>query len=305
MPNRRTGVCGCGPKLALVDGSLRCRKPGLALILAIVSVSPQAPAMTTTAVNTGYPAQRQVAKPAVPLDLQRWLQHFERNQRNRTEPDWAAPLNVAADVLPALRQSMREFQLGDGGGPASLIAYNAHSFTHRSDDLHRLVDAWFNEEKEHSRLLGCIVARLGGTRLESHWSFRLFCAVRWLFGVQFELQILTVTELTSTAYYTLLRRHYQDSALCDALALILRDEAGHVAFHLDRIAADLAGKSTARRTYHRWQFWLSGMAAATVLWASHHRCALGAGATHREFAREARRQIGRFLGRLDRRRTYP
>jgi hypothetical protein len=264
------------------------------------SVSSEA-AMTTTAVRTARPADQQIARPAVTLDLQRWLLHFARNQRNRTEPDWAAPVIVAPHALPALRQSMREFQLGDGGGPASLIAYNARSFTHNSDELHQLVEAWFNEEKEHSRLLGCVVARLGGTRLDSHWSFRLFCLVRWMFGVQFELQILTVTELTSTAYYTLLRRHYDDTAICEALSLILRDEAGHVAFHLDRIAANLADKSRARRTYHRWQFWLSGTAAATVLWASHHRCARAAGATHREFAREARRQIGRFIGRLDRR----
>jgi hypothetical protein len=258
-------------------------------------------ASSATTVSYDHPVQHLVTRPAVTLDLQRWLQHFERNQRHRPEPDWAAPVTVAAAVLPALRQSMMEFQLGDGGGPASLIAHNARSFTHRSDELHRLVDAWFNEEKEHSRLLGCIVARLGGTRLETHWSFRLFCFVRWLSGVRFELQILTVTELTSTAYYTLLRRHTDDTAIREALALILRDEAGHVAFHLDRIAADLAGKSAVGRTFHRWQFWLSGIAAATVLWASHHRCARAAGATHLEFARDARRQVARFVGRLDKR----
>jgi hypothetical protein len=263
---------------------------------------PPAANIAPTAVSHEHPAQPRVPSSPVTLDLQRWLHHFERNQHNRPEPDWAAPVTVAATVLPALRQSMMEFQLGDGGGPASLIAHNAHSFMHRSDELHRLVNAWFNEEKEHSRLLGCVVARLGGTRFATHWSFELFCWVRWLFGVRFELQILTVTELTSTAYYTLLRRHYDDPAIRDALALILRDEAGHVAFHLDRIATDLAGKSAARRAFHRWQFWLSGIAAATVLWASHHRCARGAGATHLEFAREARRQIARFTGRLDRQR---
>jgi hypothetical protein len=236
------------------------------------------------------------------LDLARWSRHFARNQFDRPEPDWAAPVTIVAPVLAPLRQSMMEFQLGDGGGPASLIAHNARGFTHTTVARRDVVAAWFNEEKEHSRLLGCVVERLGGHRLETHWSFRLFCFVRWLCGVQFELQILTVTELTSTAYYTLLRRHLDDPVICDALGLILRDEAGHVAFHLDRIAADLAGQSRLRRGIHRWQFWLSGIAAASVLWASHHRCAVAAGATHTEFAREVRRQLGRFVGRLNRRR---
>lgn len=235
------------------------------------------------------------------LDLERWLAHFKANRLNRPEPAWDQPLAVAPHAHAALTQSMREFQLGDGGGPASLIAHNARGYTHQTELLRQVIDAWFNEEKEHARLLGGVVDRLGGERIVSHWSFRLFCFVRWLFGVRFELQILTLTELSSTAYYTLVRRHYDDVALRQALTLILRDEAGHLAFHLDRLAAQWAGRPWPLRALHRAQFWLCAIAAASVLWASHHRCPMAMGATHREFAREVRRQIGRFLARLERR----
>jgi hypothetical protein len=235
------------------------------------------------------------------LDLDRWAAHFASNRLDRPEPDWAAPLAVPAHAHAALTQSMREFQLGDGGGPACLIAHDAASYTHQTEALKTVIDAWFLEEKQHARLLGGVVDRLGGERLASHWSFRLFCAVRWLMGVRFELQILTVTELTSTAYYTLVRRHYHDPALNQALSLILRDEAGHLAFHLDRLTATLAAKPRWQRALHRWQFHLSGLAAASVLWASHHRCPCAVGATHGDFFHEANRQIGRFLMRLERR----
>lgn len=235
------------------------------------------------------------------FDLERWTRHFEVNRHNRPEPNWSAPLNVPPHAHAVLAQSMREFQLGDGGGPACLIAHDARAYTDQTEALKAVIDAWFAEEKQHARLLGGVVDRLGVKRLEAHWSFSLFCAVRWLLGVRLELQILTVTELTSTAYYTLVRRHYCDPALDQALALILRDEAGHLAFHLDRLAADWSGTPRWQRALHRWQFRVSGFAAASVLWASHHGCPRAMGATHRAFAHETNRQISRFLMRLERR----
>ena len=237
----------------------------------------------------------------VDFDLARWLGHFARNRQRRPEPNWLAPLQVPAIALPGLRQSMMEFQLGDGGGPASLIAWNRTTLFAQSDELRRVIDAWFLEEKEHSRLLGCVVDRLGGGRISTHWSFRLFCAVRRVVGVRGELQILTVTELTSTVYYTLLLRHCDDEALRQALTLILRDEAGHLAFHRERLTATLKPRAPLVRLFHRIQFWLSGITAASVLWTSHNRTARALGATHIEFARAVHHEIGRFLLRLDRR----
>jgi hypothetical protein len=65
------------------------------------------------------------------LDTNYWIEYFARNKKNRTEPDWQAPLEVPDEARRALTQSIREFQLGDGGGPASLIAFNADTFRDR------------------------------------------------------------------------------------------------------------------------------------------------------------------------------
>lgn len=173
---------------------------------------------------------------ATPLDLRQWIRHFHANRENRPEPDWEAPLKVDPAARASLLQSLREFQLGDGGGPACLIAFNADRFRGGSGEHRRIHDLWFAEEAEHSRLLLGCVKRLGGTPITSHWSFTLFCLLRRVLGVAFELQILTLTKLTSTSYYTLLRRHCSDPALRQAWTLILRDEAGHVRFHNDRKA---------------------------------------------------------------------
>ena len=233
------------------------------------------------------------------LDTRYWIKHFTHNQENRPEPDWNAPLNVPPEVHAALTQSLVEFQLGDGGGPASLIAWNAATFRDAAPDIRRIVDLWFDEEKEHSRLLGGAVDRLGGKPIETHWSFRLFCLLRRRLGVRFELQILTLTELVSTSYYTLLRRHCPDSALRTVFELILRDESGHVDFHNARLAAAGASRRTLAGTLWSLQFFLCGYAAATVLWTSHNRCLRLLGATTPEFYSNVTNQIRKFVTRLD------
>lgn len=228
-------------------------------------------------------------------DARRWLNHFERNRENRPEPDWTAPVTVRPEALPAVIQSLAEFQLGDGGGPASLIAVNAGHFRNRTPELRAIVDHWFREEAGHARLLGCAVDRLGGRRITSHWSFTAFCLFRKWLGVRFELQILTLTELVSTAYYRVLRRHIGDAPIADMCGLILRDEAGHVAFHRDRLGAAGGSPCGPWGALWRLQFWVCGHFAATVLWISHRACLTGIGGSRTEYFGEVRRQLRRFL----------
>src|SRR5882762_1861849 len=128
----------------------------------------------------------------------KWIEHFKRNKENRPEPDWAAPVNVPPGVLAPMLRSVEQFRLGDGGGPASLVAFNAEGFRSSTDDMRRIVDLWFAEEAEHARLLGCAVKRFDGRIITSHWSFTAFCLCRRALGVRFELQVLTLTELVST-----------------------------------------------------------------------------------------------------------
>jgi hypothetical protein len=197
--------------------------------------------------------------------------------------------------MSSLLSSLAQFQLGDGGGPASLIARDAESFRGSIPQMRKLVDHWFAEEREHSRLLGCAVDTLGGERVRSHWSFTAFCQCRRILGVRFELQVLLLTEITSTAYYRLLQRHCGIPALESMCALILRDEGGHVAFHRDRLAA--AGRSPAglRGLFWAAQFCLCGYAAGTMLWVNHRRCLTGLGGSTREFYAEVTLELRRFL----------
>ncbi len=226
------------------------------------------------------------------------IQHFVNNQRNRREPDWTAPISVPAHVLAPVLRSIEQFRLGDGGGPASLIAHDAESFRGSTAEMRRIVDLWFAEEAEHARLLGCAVKRFGGRVIESHWSFTAFCLCRRALGVRFELQVLTLTELVSTAYYRMLRKYSPDGPLAAMCELILRDEAGHVAFQRDRIAASGCPRRGLRGWLWRIQFLLCGYAAGTMLWVNHAPGLKAIGGTRAEFYREITRLITRFIRSL-------
>ncbi len=235
------------------------------------------------------------------VDWEKWVRHFERNKRNRPEPDWDVATRISPGIVNALLPSLEQFELGDGGGPACLIAFDAEAFRSCTRNVQRVVDAWFEEEKGHARLLGRAVDRFGGKHIKTHWSFSAFCAVRRFLGVRFELETLLLTEIVSSAYYRVLKRNVEDRPLKEMCALILRDEAGHIAFHLERLAAADRSVVGIRRQLWEAQFWLLGFTAATVLWVNHGPCLWPLGATNGEFYREVRREIFRFVLRLKRR----
>jgi len=234
------------------------------------------------------------------MNYTKWLQYFERNRLDRKEPDWNAPVTVPSAVLPPFLKSLEQFRLGDGGGPASLIARDADRFRCRTAEIRAIVDAWFREEAEHARLLGCAVDRFGGRHIKSHWSFTAFCLCRRVLGVRFELQVLLLTELVSTAYYRVIRAHSPDAPVAEMCRLILRDEAGHVAFHRERLA-DL-GRSSVGLSGAFWQtqFWVCGHAAAAMLWVNHGPGLTAIGGSRGEYFAEVRRQLRRFILSLDR-----
>src|SRR6266550_4869894 len=228
----------------------------------------------------------------------KWIAHFTSNRNHRPEPDWTAPVNVSAPLLAPVLRSLEQFRLGDGGGPAALIAYDAEGFRSSTAEMRVIVDAWFAEEAEHARLLGCVVRRFGGRIITSHWSFTAFCLCRRVLGVRFELQVLLLTELVSTAYYRVLRLHSPDGPLAAMCGLILRDEAGHVAFHRDRLTA--AGRSPLGLGGALWQgqFWLCGHTAATMLWMNHGPCLTAIGGSRAEYFQEVNWELQRFVASL-------
>jgi hypothetical protein len=231
------------------------------------------------------------------MNYQKWIDHFRANRLDRPEPDWAAPFTLPEEKRKLLALSLAEYQLGDGGGECRLVAHDAECYRESAEHARTVVGLWFAEEREHSRLLACAVERVGGKLITSTFAFRLFYACRRACGVQFEMLVLLVVEIVSTGYYRVLRQHVGDAAIADMCKLILRDEARHIDFHRDRLAARHP------LGLHAWwaiQFRLLGLACAMFLWLGHGRCLRALGATRSELFGHVRSGSDNFLAELSR-----
>ncbi|HEV3363299.1 MAG TPA: ferritin-like domain-containing protein, partial [Acidimicrobiia bacterium] len=171
-----------------------------------------------------------------PKDSTAWLQHFERNRRNRPEPDWRRPTPFPAPVAARLARSLAHFQLGESGDGDTLLVEARRTWADDPDYIAALA-LFVAEEQEHARLLAEQVVRLGGTLVTRHWTHGWFRRVRRALGVRFEIQTLLVAEIIGTAYYRLLRST-GDTVLRQMCELMLRDEAPHLRFHADRIVIE-------------------------------------------------------------------
>jgi hypothetical protein len=229
------------------------------------------------------------------MNYQNWIAHFRANRLNRPEPDWHAPFHITEGKRSALAKSLAEYQLGDGGGECRLIARDAESFRGSTEDAKTVVDLWFKEEREHSRLLTHAVERVRGEFVTSTFAFRAFNACRRLLGVQFELQVLLLVEIVSTGYYRIVRKYCGDRPIADMCKLILRDEARHIDFHRDRLAAH---HPRGVSLLWRMQFRALGYACAAFLWLGHGRFLRVLGATHTELFRHVRGGLENFLDEL-------
>ncbi len=232
------------------------------------------------------------------MNVNYWTNHFAANKQIRPEPPWQAPIQLEGAALSKLLKSLQQFQLGDGGGPAYLIAWNRQSLLASDPDMKRLVDLWFAEEAEHSRLLGGALRRFGVPEIQTHWSFELFCSLRRFLGVRFELSALLLTEIVSHVYYKLLRRYCPDPAVKAMCRLIIRDEAGHIHFHEDRLRSEAHIMKRRFGKLWEWMFRCRGLAAGTVLWMNHRAALRAFGATDREFYHLIWRDMGRFIKRV-------
>jgi len=229
------------------------------------------------------------------MNYEHWIQHFHANRLDRPEPDWEAPFSMPEEKRRLLALSLAEYQLGDGGGECCLVAADAESYRGSAEDARQVVDLWFAEEHEHSRLLGRAVERVGGTFVTTTFGFELFYAIRRRLGVQFEMLVLLVVEIVSTGYYRVIRRHVGDKPIADMCKLILRDEARHIDFHRDRLAFRHPGG--VGRLW-KWQMHLLTEACGWFLWQGHGRALGTLGGTRQELFGHIRSGVVNFLAEL-------
>ena len=231
------------------------------------------------------------------MNSKHWLDYFNRNREGRMEPDWRAPVLLSYAIRRPLAHSFSHFQLGESGEGKFLFAQARRTYP-EDPGYAAALELFVAEEQEHARLLRLLVERFGGSLISRHWTHSLFRGIRRALGVDFEIQVLVIAEIVGTAYYRLVEEGCDDSAVHAACALILRDEAQHLAFHAERFASSHAAWLPLEHAAWAAQFQAMLLLATSVAWWD-HQCALREfGVDRSRFFRESRLECIKFLGAL-------
>jgi hypothetical protein len=107
-------------------------------------------------------------------------------------------------------------------------------------------------------------------------------------GLELAICVLLTAELIATIYYAALRGATKSIVLKRVCEQILRDEAMHVQFQSERLAALRAGRRRSARLASVLAQTLFFTATCTVFWISHRRVLWAGGFSPRKFARRAR-----------------
>ena len=176
--------------------------------------------------------------------MQKWLNYFEQNQKNRMTVPWEKGIQVELHLSAPLIHSLQKFQLGESGEGRKLKrdARETGDVTYAT-----AIDLFIKEEQEHSRLMAKILKQLNAPLLKSHWSDWCFISLRHLFGLHQELMVLLLPEMIASRYFRALHQSTSDAVLRAVFTQIVRDEDGHLAFHIEYLRRAFERTSFTRR----------------------------------------------------------
>jgi hypothetical protein len=201
-----------------------------------------------------------------------WVEYFARNRTGRVCIPWELGVQVAPHQRSSMASSLQRFQIGESGDGSHLRRVAARA----GDRQYALaVEAFVREEQEHAAILARVLWCLDTPLLERHWSngcFRLICLVS---GLRTELLVLLVAEIVAKRYYRLVLESTHDPVVGAVCRQILRDEAGHIAFHCDALRPTLARLPLPAQWALR-SAWRAFFGAVCLLVAFDHRALLRA-----------------------------
>jgi len=223
-----------------------------------------------------------------------WMRHFivnrERHAAIEAGVDWTAPADLTHDIRAAFVRSFQRFELGEGGDGGRLLRKaGAVAGVAQLQALRLLV----REEQLHSELFLRGLRHLAAPTLDSHWSDRVFTALRRALGLRTELALFLTAEAVAMPFFVALAAYEQDEVIRTIGRRIVLDEQHHVDFQIDQLAHGFATLRTAARPVV-FAIWTVVAIGATAVLALDHAAALRAcGLRPVAFAREALRSFRR------------
>lgn len=191
-----------------------------------------------------------------------WLEYFEENRGRPRPTGWEGAVQVAAPLRGPLVRSLQRFQVGEQGGGRHL---RRPAWATGDARYAAAIDLFLAEEHAHARLLASLLRALGAPLLTRHWSDACFIWLRHRAGLYGELLVLMAAEIIGEHFYRLVHRAADAPALQRAMAGILDDEVGHLAFHCDALRRGPGALRGPARLAVRWGWRLLFRGACLVV----------------------------------------
>jgi len=181
-----------------------------------------------------------------------WIAHFKENLLQK-RINWAQETNITQNEIKIILHSLQAWQLGETSEGKQLIAAAEKYATKISEPGY--VDAiklFIKEEQKHGNNLGLYLDRINHPRIKQNWGDSLFRTVRHL-NTSMESWTLAVIAVESTAqiFYQSLKDATGCGLLQQICTDILIDEAYHITFQTERLAAIYYSKSDFSKAWRR------------------------------------------------------
>lgn len=212
-----------------------------------------------------------------------WQNYFEHNREHRLVIPWEEGVHVEFHLCKPLIRSLQKFQIGESGEGRHLRQRAAET---GDADYAASIGLFIKEEQEHARLMAHVLKLLGAPLLESHWSDHCFVFLRHIVGLHQQLMVLLMPEMIAKRYFRALHEGTNDPVLRAVTAQIMRDEDGHLAFHIDYLRDAFASLSFSKRILALvlWRI-LFRLVCGVVIW-DHGSVLRAAGVPPKEFWRD-------------------
>lgn len=226
-----------------------------------------------------------------------WFDHFKENAGYDPRIDWEQQPGLDPQQHPRLIRSIQSWQLGESSDGCHLMkATDDFLATRAADPLYREAMLLFiREEQKHGNNLGRYLDRIGAERLKFDVGDYLFRKVRYFIGsMEIWTSSVFMVEGMAEIYYKALA----DSGLCpllrDICHDILRDEAWHILFQIERLRIqDREMPRLGYVCYRAFSFVLFLNIIGSV-WLLHRRVFQAGGLTFRSYLAKAWRKFRRW-----------
>lgn len=179
-----------------------------------------------------------------------WIGHFTANLLKK-RIDWTIEPHVTQNELEPILHSLQAWQLGETSEGRQLIAAaERYALKIIDPDYVGAIRLFIKEEQKHGNNLGMYLDRIGKPRIKQDWGDSLFRTVRHL-NTNMESWTLAVIVVESTAqiFYQSLKDATGCTLLKQICTDILIDEAYHITFQTERLAAIFYSKTSFSKSW--------------------------------------------------------